>query len=1469
MSSLTWTRQLYRWPVVLILVAALLQPLGAAPSSGAEPGEGELGTSEFDEPRFLNTQPYTVMPDEPLPAFHLRAWDGPFFEEGATARLTYGFEVYDDEGQWLGYETVVVYEGPLEVRSDSLAVLHATGTFPDDIFWAKLLVTSGDELGESWLWIAAPETGSDQWLDFGDDEMVIGATEVPFRVDAAWLRAPLQELEVSRYLLEDDAGEGLFEHIPGSTVELVDAASGLVRLPAGTLRAADQISVSFLTADDVAYQGWFSVGHGHLELSPRTLPVGYQPPVTLTLSLTGGLTFAADPDPQLIGYHGTPVDGALGATQLVDPATLRVQLVAGLPQGGYDLRVATADGGTTTGYLRVAAPFLDVWPQSLVLSELDDQAPWLVVEAFQQGFDASTSVALVPRAGGAPVAPSETNTWGDDDSWSSYLQFAQQELAAGMYDLVLTTGTSTVSQAVLVREPYVQAWAWGDWDELPGPVSFSAYPAGFSVAEAADLTVRLYDRDGTELSVQDVDPSNGWGGIDFSAVADEGTHRVVITADGRSFEGKTHVGFSWLESDPEELEEGYEAPFDLELSMPGGDLGPHLWSNGFAEYRGGTLHRDLAAPQRLTRDTARQQLTTSLAEDEYWMSVTDGDVVWNNRLVVGDPYPRWGSLAPWQLDPGYAAPVTMSLVVDEPVFEAGVTTVSVLTEYDIPRSGAVGDVVVVSATELRFELLTSLPRGWYVVEAVTGTVRVRGGLSVDLVASASLTPSRVRTSQLPATLQLAVENLDLTSDEFEYWSYGPDGYADLELVVSSPTSASVSLPAGTTPGFYGLELADGERWAWVSFEIVDPRIAVSPSRLAAGSVAGTKVVVDTTGFDVDEAAQVRVLDVDGEAIPGAATQLSSPWWRRLTFTLAVELPAGDYRVEVSADGEVERARLAVRTPPATPAPLVEIEGSGSASTDPTTGEVTWRIGAFEVDDPLVIEYAASCPAGEPTAVTLDYADVLLPMEPIGGGRYRTEISESLLWQTRGGALVVIVECEYGILFEPVGRIELFDPSGFVTDADTEAPVAGAEVTLFNVPGWVPQESAEDAELPNTCQSNVTKPGEGKWNQPAPVHLGVKEPADSGRLDPATNPQLTADNGYYGWDVAAGCWYVTVQKEGYEPLVSPIVGVNAVVGEVVDLDLKLRTLDTTPPAWPTGAELTGTTTTTSLQVEWPAATDDRGGPVTYLVSFNGATPVERSSPATFTDLLPDTDHTIAVTPKDQAGNLGSTLQRVLRTKPLPPTPPTWPAGAALEVVAGTDSLVVSWPAATNTGPGVLLYSIRLGTGEPYDDDGTSWTFSGLEPDTDYAITVYAVDSVLDLPSVPLTTVARTRALAPTEPDHRTSLLTTYQTKTGWAAHLAADVLGNAQADLVSYHPSNGTWWVTESLSGGELVPPKLLTTYQTKTGWAAHLAADVLGSSKADLLSYHPSNGTWWVTESLPGGRFAAPKLLTTYQTKPD
>lgn len=91
------------------------------------------------------------------------------------------------------------------------------------------------------------------------------------------------------------------------------------------------------------------------------------------------------------------------------------------------------------------------------------------------------------------------------------------------------------------------------------------------------------------------------------------------------------------------------------------------------------------------------------------------------------------------------------------------------------------------------------------------------------------------------------------------------------------------------------------------------------------------------------------------------------------------------------------------------------------------------------------------------------------MTALGDGRYTATVPGN-----QNAELKVSKVCGVVAQEESIGQIELFDPSGYITDAATGAPVPGAKVTLYVVPGWRARVGAGDV-APHTCQSNRNPP----------------------------------------------------------------------------------------------------------------------------------------------------------------------------------------------------------------------------------------------------------------------------------------------------------------------------------------------------------------------------------------------------------
>jgi hypothetical protein len=136
--------------------------------------------------------------------------------------------------------------------------------------------------------------------------------------------------------------------------------------------------------------------------------------------------------------------------------------------------------------------------------------------------------------------------------------------------------------------------------------------------------------------------------------------------------------------------------------------------------------------------------------------------------------------------------------------------------------------------------------------------------------------------------------------------------------------------------------------------------------------------------------------------------------------------------------------------------------------------------------------------------------------------------------------------------DPIGNPQLYDPSGIIRDANTLQPVVGATVTLERVVGALP----DTPSLTRDCRTIDTRPG-GVWSGTASGGAFEQPGFAPPQISPDVNPQITGDDGRYGWNVVTGCWYVVVEAPGYLTKISPLVGVPP---EVTDLDLNLTPLD---------------------------------------------------------------------------------------------------------------------------------------------------------------------------------------------------------------------------------------------------------------------------------------------------------------------
>ena len=171
---------------------------------------------------------------------------------------------------------------------------------------------------------------------------------------------------------------------------------------------------------------------------------------------------------------------------------------------------------------------------------------------------------------------------------------------------------------------------------------------------------------------------------------------------------------------------------------------------------------------------------------------------------------------------------------------------------------------------------------------------------------------------------------------------------------------------------------------------------------------------------------------------------------------------------------------------------------------------------------------------------------------------------------------------------------------------------------------------------------------------------------------------------------------------------------------------MASADTTPPSIPSGLVATATSTN-QIDLTWTAATDNES--VSGYLIYRDDVEIGTSASTVFNDtgLNPNTRYCYTVAAYDAAGNASSASEETCATtmSPSDTQPPAAPAGVAASATSA-GRIDLSWsPASDNVG--VTGYVVYRDGAEAGTSESTSFSDTGLSPDTRYCYTVAAYDA----------------------------------------------------------------------------------------------------------------------------------------------
>jgi chitodextrinase len=208
---------------------------------------------------------------------------------------------------------------------------------------------------------------------------------------------------------------------------------------------------------------------------------------------------------------------------------------------------------------------------------------------------------------------------------------------------------------------------------------------------------------------------------------------------------------------------------------------------------------------------------------------------------------------------------------------------------------------------------------------------------------------------------------------------------------------------------------------------------------------------------------------------------------------------------------------------------------------------------------------------------------------------------------------------------------------------------------------------------------------------------------------------------------------------------------------------------TPPGAPVATDIT----TTSFTASWAPSTDNVGVTRYMIVASQGDRVWQANSTttsATVTGLSPGSTYLVAVHAFDAAGNVSdASPQTTIRTlTPPDTTPPTAPGQPTVTNVTSS-SFTATWTPSTDNASAVR-YEVWLTYLDTVSRVGsttsTSFTVTGLQPNSAYSVSIRAFDAAGNSASSPSTSVST--------PPNGTGCVATYRIVNSWPGGFQAEV-----------------------------------------------------------------------------------------------